>query len=97
MSLISSFRTLGKSVVARLSAVLASVKDYCGSWVNPFDVAAQVSPVTHPGANRTPGYGQQPTPPKRSRAPGKARPAGSKLARKAAKGTIGLVHAKGIA
>lgn len=93
MTFLSSVRTLGKSITARLFSVLASVKDYFGDWVNPFDVAARVAPVTHPGANRTPGYGQQPTPMKRSRSPGKARPSGSKLARKAAKGTIGLTHA----
>jgi hypothetical protein len=74
-----------------LFAAYTAVRNWFGELANPFEMAAQLDPVTRT-ATRTPGYGQQPTPMKRTRIRGKARPSGSKLARKAANGTIGLTH-----
>lgn len=91
MNLLFSARAFGKSIVNRLVGIYAATRAWFGELANPFEIAAQLE--RSQSTARTPGYGQQPTPMKRSRIPGKARPSGSKLARKAAKGTIGLTHA----
>lgn len=91
MNLLFSARAFGKSIVNRLVGIYAATRAWFGELANPFEIASQIE--LGPRPNRTPGYGQHPTPTKRTRTPGKARPSGSKLARKAAKGAIGLTHA----